>query len=482
MKETLAKLIKDARKDNGCTLDWLAEKVGTEPQWLSSIENGRGIPSAALLIKIHEALVADAESAPTNDLGVWLLKWTEAKLEREVGKSAQTQKECDAESKQENERIQARARDAISKFYSQTIRTKVHRRKTSTVPTLADFPDAFDDLVVVCGDRRESPPKTKGDIFADSFSSADLTHIPELFERCGRQLDIRSDKGFILGDRDYLTREFGERHLIVLGSPAVNLLARMINENCVFRFTIPKAAREFSNYLETEIPEINDPDLLDIFWKMASEWREAGGVEIDSEAYYEHYRKKGARVQLDQIQDLAGKVKELLKDNTVKRIKNMFHKPGFSDPADAQPHGESPRQDNDFGIVSLGPNPYSKSGQHLCILVAGIHAPGTDQALRMLATNDFRERPLGGVIEAKINLQAGWIERLYKAGFDWQTKRYVISTILSNLVNASNLPVFETYTLEDIENLKKFVGRFLHADDSHSGVEPRRLTFASARS
>ena len=479
MKESLATLIKSVRKENGFTLEWLAEKVGTEPQWISSIENGRGIPSAALLIRIHETLITDGESSPTKDLGMWLLKWTEARLEKEVKRSTETGKITDEESKQEKERINARGLEAISKFYSHSMGTRVLKRKSSTLPTLADFPDAFDDLVIVCGDRRESPPKTKGDIFADSFSSADLTHIPKLFERCGRQLDIRSDKGFVLGDRDYLVREFGERHLIVLGSPAVNLLARMINEDCIFRFITPKAARDFFNYLEEKLPEINDPYLLEIFYKMTSQWREVGGVEIDSEAYYQHYQKKGIKIQHEQIQALADKVKELLKDNTVKRIKNMFHKPGFSDPADAQQHGESPRQDNDFGVVSLGPNPYSKRGNHLCILVAGIHAPGTDQALRVLATDDFRERPFGGVIEAKINLQAGWIERLYRAGFDWQTKPYDIGVILANLANASNLAVFEKYTPEAINNLSRFVGRFLQADDVHSRAELTHLSVAS---
>ncbi|MGH9968812.1 MAG: helix-turn-helix domain-containing protein, partial [Pyrinomonadaceae bacterium] len=481
MKQSLGELVKAARKQGECTLERLAEKVGKEPQWISSIEKGSGIPSAELLIKIHEALVPEGESSPTRELGVWLLKWTEAKLERERGKPNARRKENDAGNKLENERLNAKGKKAISKFYAQSIRSNVVKRSTSALPTLADFPDAFDDLLVVCGDRRESPPKTKGDIFADSFSSADLAHVRHLFDRCGRPLDIRSDKGFILGDRDYLKREFGERHLIVLGSPAVNLLARMINDNCVFRFAIPRAARDFSQYLETQIPEINDPDLLDVFWKMASQWREAGGVEIDTEAYYEPYLRKAAKIQMEQIQAVADKVKELLNDHTAKRIKHMFHKPGFIDTADAQQHGESPRQDNDFGVVSLCPNPYSESGNHLCILVAGIHAPGTDQALRALATDDFREHPLGGIIEAKINLQAGWIERLYKAGFDWQTKAYGVDTVLANLADAPNLAVFEKCTPEAISNLSKFVAHFVEADTT-TGKRPSSQSAAAGAS
>jgi len=97
----------------------------------------------------------------------------------------------------------------------------------------------------------------------------------------------------------------------------------------------------------------------------------------------------------------------------------------------------------------------------------------------VLATDDFRERPLGGVIEAKINLQAGWIERLYRAGVDWQTEPYDIRVILANLANASNLPVFEKYTPEAIGNLKRFVGRFLPADDVHSRAELTHLSVAS---
>ena len=471
MKESLSELIKAARKESGLTLDVMAQKVGAEPQWLSSIENERGIPKVALLIRIHEELVSADESSPAKELGVWLLKWTEARLKREFEKPTEGKNGDDAANKEERKRLGQKGLEAVQKFYSQSVRAKVHRRRTNALPTLADFPEAFEELVVVCGDRRESPPKTKADLFADSLSSADLTHIPKLFQRCGRQLDIRSDKGFLLGDNDYLTREFGERHIIVLGSPAVNLLARMINENCIFRFAIQQPARDFSIFLEKEIPETNDPNLLEVFWKMATQWREGGGINIDVDAYYEPFKRKDSKIQVEQINALADKVKGLLNDHTAKRIKNLFHTPGFSDPADGQQHGDSPRQDNDFGVVSLCPNPYSKSGKHMCILVAGIHAPGTDQALRVLATDDFRERPLGGVIEAKINLQAGWIERLYKASFDWQTKPYEVKDVLNNFTE-SNLPVFKTYTPAEIDSLSKFVRQFLTATDTPSR-EPR---------
>ena len=464
LKETLGQQIRAARRRQRSTLEDLSQKVNKTPQSISSIEMGRVIPSVFLLIQIHDALYQGEESLRSKKLGTWLLKWTEAHIQRDCDKvfSKEDQVEDNHEWKL-IEQARARGLEAISQFQGTSIGSRVGIRNNSALPTLTDFPEGFDDLVIVCGDRRESPPKTKADIFVDSFSSADLPHLPDLYRRCGQPLHIRSDKLFALAERDYLKREFGEKHIIVLGSPAINLLARKVNESCIFRFAVPRVAREFTAYLENKVPEINDPALLDVFWRMATQWREQGNSDIDAVSYFETYRKKVERIQLDQIEALANKVKELLNGHTTKGIKNLFHKPGFVDPADAQVHGESPRQDNDFGVISLCPNPYSTNRRHLCILVAGIHAPGTDQALRVLATDDFQEHPLGGIIEAKINLQAGWIERLYKASFDWQTKPYRVGDVLSNLSNCEKFPVFKKCAPESIKSLLSFANLFVDA-------------------
>ena len=442
--ETLGMLVSAARAKTHYTQESLAEKVEKSKQWMGAIERGGAVPTLKLLLRLHEELVQSDDRDPNSELRIWLLRWLEATLKQQVGICNDA------------------ALVAVRELYGQRQVRKM-KRAGSTLPTLEDFPHDFENLVIVCGDRRESPPKTKGDLFVDSFSCADLGSLKTLFERSG-PLDIRSDKSFVLADRDYLKREYGQRNIIVVGSPAVNLLARAINKYCVFRFSIPKVARDFLKYLDKEIPEINDPELRTIFWDMASKWREPPEATIGIADYYEKYKNRGLRMPREQIQvqidELARKVKELLKDHTAKEMKHFFRKPGFVDPVDTRLQGYFTRQDNDFGVISLCPNPYSDDSHHFCILVAGIHAPGTDAAVRALATNNFKDHPLGGIIEAKLDLDAGWIDRFINASADWQTTRYEVEDVLANLRNPKDHSIFHKCEPGDIEALISFVERF----------------------
>ena len=87
--------------------------------------------------------------------------------------------------------------------------------------TLERFPDDFYPLMAVCGDRREDPPKTPGDLLAYSASTLDLMYFSEL--NLSREVRIVSDKMFaFLEDKD-LRNEFGNTNLLVIGSPADEL-------------------------------------------------------------------------------------------------------------------------------------------------------------------------------------------------------------------------------------------------------------------
>lgn len=461
MAETLGELIKNFRKLTPDNQESLAEKVGRTKQWLGAIEVGKAIPTLEQLLRLHNELVSKDSDASESDLGSWLLSWLKARVKNDVGRNKEV------------------ALAAIDQLYGDSKETR-KIKSSSGVPTLEDFPYGFENLVIVCGDRRESPPKSKGDFFVDSFSSADLASMKILFDKCG-PLEIKSDKFFAsgnLGNIDYLKQEYGRRNLIVIGSPAVNLLARALNKDCVFRFSTSKEVRSFLKYWDGEFPEmgefpeINDRDLRGIFWEMVSKFNEVPDLaEIDTNRYYEDYKKshprmgqdnqKGFKIQEQQIVELAGKVRKLLKDRTAKDFKKFFRRQGFVDPVDTKEQGYFLRDDNDFGVVSLCPNPYSDGGNYFCILAAGIHAPGTDMAVRVLATDDtFGEHPLGGVIEVKLDLEARWSERFSNAHFDWQTRKYTIGDMLGKLRNPKAYSVLQKCDPDDLRNLKNFVQRF----------------------
>lgn len=439
----LGKIIANFRKMRSESQTELAGKFKLSKQWLGAIEVGKGTPTLEQLLRLHQELVPGDSQLPQSELGSWLLSWLEARVNKDVEENKES------------------ALEAIDGLYAKANKS-AWTRSASAVPTLEDFPYGFEDLIIICGDRRESPPKSKGDFFVDAFSSADLASLKTLLEKTG-PLEIRSDKLFMSGNlssSDYLKQAYGQRNLIVIGSPAVNLVARAINRNAVFRFATSKGMREFLRYWDEEFPEINDRKLREIFWDMASKWNgslEASG--IDTNHYYEESQK---RIHPGQIEELARKVGELLTSHTVKDVKASFHKYGFVDPIANKEQGYFLRDDNDFGVISLCPNPYSNGGNYFCILAAGIHGPGTDMAVRVLATDDFKEHPLGGIVEVKLDLEARWSERFSTADFTWQTGSYTVDEeLLGKLRNPKAGSILSKCEPGDLKNLTDFIQRFV---------------------
>lgn len=438
MNKSLGELIHDCRKRMEQKQQTIANAVGKSAAWISEIETGKEVPSIELLLEIYEALGLSGDTHHESDIRLWLLKWLESGIKKHSGAGRQS------------------GEAGLQKLISQL----AERRKLKAIkatPTLVDFPDGFDNLVIICGDRREHPPKTRGDIFAESVSATDLMNIAQLIDRIG-PVDIWSDKLFVHLNEDEIKREFGDNDLILLGSPAVNLASRAINSHFIFRFAVPDIAQTFDAELR-KVSAINDRLRLEIFWKMSAAWQgEQRFVGIDIGKLSEEYAT--ARVRREEIEQLAASVSQLLGQHTVKEIKNFFRLDGLVDTADAKTHGTVTRIDNDFGVVSLGPNPYDNSGKHSCILVAGIHGPGTYSALTLLLEDSFEEHPLGGVFEVHLDPLGAWITRLRNSRPQWQTQRYTIGKIISNLKKENQIDPSSTLKVEEKNRLIAFVERF----------------------
>ena len=447
MSETLGALIKSlriAQLPDQLTQTELAKKVGKTKQWLGPIEMDNAAPSLEMLMALWKEL--GSEESP--DFGEWLLKWLKLKIDTELGGDKEALK-------------------AIYRFKAQSDLETKSKMSGSQVLTLEDFPYGFENLMIVCGDRREMPPKRKSDLFVDAFSSCDLSSLKTLLQRTG-PLDIKSDKIFVSGNEshaEYLKQTYGHNNLIVIGSPAVNLMARAINRNCVFRFSTTKEMRQFLKCWEDEFPEINDRKLRDIFWEMASTWPDS--KQVEAEHYYKEAERRGFRIQPGQIEELQRKVNKLLGERTARYYKNSFHRLGFIDPIANVEQAFFLMDDNDFGVVSLCPNPFAdekNAGNYFCILAAGIHGPGTDMAVRLLAnaSENFKNHQLGGVIEVKLDLEARWSEKFQTAGFKWQTADYTVNeALVKKLANPPRGSLLSRCEPEELQRLVKFVKRFV---------------------
>ena len=239
--------------------------------------------------------------------------------------------------------------------------------------TLEHFPKAFAPLAVVTGDRREFPPKTAGDIGAFSASPCEDKYLYDIALPKGTRKI--SDKVFVQLSERQLREKFGQTNLLVIGSPASNHLARIINHNSIFRFNLDPTAVES----------------LD-------------GIMQDARG------KDSFQLRILQEQKL-GFLKFALK--------RMFFG-GLFDPTYEYFFRAGVHSDvRDYGVISLARNPYSDTADFVCVLVGGLHLPGTMLGLNLLSKPErFKAHPFGGVYQVNMD-NLSWEEKIDKAGVDW---------------------------------------------------------------
>lgn len=335
---------------------------------------------------------------------------------------------------------------------------------------LTQFPGSFHPLVVVVGDRREARPQTIGDVFVYSVSTIDLMFLLQL----GLPPDtlIVSDKIFRLIDDDKsLAERFREYNILTIGSPAVNLFSRMINDWSLFRLDIGLEAREEMAKQERIVDRYkNDRIALDCYLAIADR-------KIRS---FDEFVKAGrfggfAEAQRSKFNEILSEVQRSGLDS-YKALLRAFTGNGIWDPIrpDGQLNWDKPRRqgfdakrDIDFGLVSLAAHPYADD--KCVVYAAGKHGPATAYALRLLATpRELVDRPYGGVFELLIPQHISFAYRLDHAIHQWQTVSYSVSefdlaSLRKSKSSAETLRVFISMpmargTEQPLLALKKFDG------------------------
>lgn len=283
--------------------------------------------------------------------------------------------------------------------------------------TLVNFPAAFQPIVVVTGDRREAAPQSKADLLAYSFSVTDVSYIQYL--NLG-QVEIYSDKYFVLYDRETLKRKFGGKNLLVIGSPAVNLLARIINDDMLFRFNIAETTKA---KLEAQL-KILDKIKLD-----------QRGLAIYQQLLTGTSSLEEALIRMEHLatekQELERKYRWLFEQfkaielKSYKALLHEFDRPGLWDPIEGTIHGASPKGNRDYGLVSIAKHPYAENDSFVAVCAAGVHGIATAQCVKLLANSrNFENRPYGGIVEIQMNQFGDWMDRFLDASVAWETKEY----------------------------------------------------------
>ena len=234
---------------------------------------------------------------------------------------------------------------------------------------------------------------TAGDFGAVGASHAELRWLCDLGLR--NDVELYGDKVCVLESTEELKERFGKKHLLIVGSPASNHLARRCllfpskrdwrPAAAIFRFNLPQhTLQKIEKFLES---------------------------------------LSGLRTK-----QLVGKRAD---EGTEKDMKNWLHylfTGGILDPTNTHywVRGLDLPNSRDYGLITLGRNPFSDPNDqsHMCIVVAGFHLLGTAHALKMLANamENFKRHPLGGVIKVSIDTGLPFAKRFDDSTAEWDDR------------------------------------------------------------
>jgi transcriptional regulator with XRE-family HTH domain len=452
---TLGNLIRIARNAAGQSQEAVATELGKRKQLISSAERGLHVPPLDLVIRLHEFLYRGSREERAASLGLWIARWIEARTARSaIGPE---------------ERATLREMLALV----EGVVTPRHPARVETRPfiSLEDFPTAFQPLTIITGDRRETsgPRLSLADLFAYSVSITDVTFLP-LLPAMDPPPKIRSDKLAVVMHEDFLKAEFGRSNLLIIGSPAVNWDARMINRQSLFRFDIDAKWAEWDEALRKR-PELQDEQVLRYFWTIMQmrEEAEEKARKLDDRAVQEELNPRNSPETAQLLAEALDASHEVLQEFRLRYIMSKFRKTGILDPADGLIHGEVTRDNNDFGLISLAPNLFDPTGRYVAIIVAGIHGPGTTHALRLLLEEpaDFKDHPFGGVLEFVLPRFSDWSYRFQRVSWEWQTRSYDLNMLQERFTQAEaqdqrdRTESLKRYAPSEIAACSRFISRLV---------------------
>lgn len=293
-------------------------------------------------------------------------------------------------------------------------------------PTLVRKDYILDNCVVIVGASVRLPPSSTEQFFRHNAQLSDLMYLPHL--DLGREPLLLTDNMVIaLSDADR-KKLLGEKHLLVIGGPAVNVAARYLNNRSIFPFCMDEQKRHFDDVFDAlkRLPSLRDSHAVELFYEMLGS--PASEVELETEPF------TGRNVEavwkdVEEFRALFG-----LSDNTVYQdvLDWLTSVNSFFDPVGLRVVRHS-RQYPNLGVISLGKNHWADDPHYVCVTVAGLNPFGTVGALRALVYSKFKEHPCGGVLNAALPQDSSEYIRFTDANFDWVTDSYTLADLKARL-------------------------------------------------
>jgi len=362
------------------------------------------------------------------------------------------------------------------------------------LPTLAQFPEAFSPLLVVVGGYiggRNRKPEHAAELFTRPQSFINLQYLLRL--KLSEDTEIVSDRLLLDLKKDKERAEWlGRKHVLVIGSPTVNLFSRHLirNKKLIFNFVFENSTYQLGTdfYDETikKSDHVDITDLLDsssavkIFYRMM---QKKGEIDINSPEFdlgrISVEDKNKIKSKVSEIRELAGMTEagdEADSDDIIEK----FVPTQYFSPLDLRLSHCADGQLEESAVISLGENIWSdllpkedrENRRYAILAVCGQNRFSTALALKALSheykdyEGGYTHRPLGGVLKIRRSELKG-PKQVTDSEWHWLGKTYEAQKVLTMIDGARELfekdpsvffPLFKSWP--EVEAYKEMVAQY----------------------
>lgn len=300
--------------------------------------------------------------------------------------------------------------DEIGQFIKENLLPSISQGASGPGMSLENFA-AFRPLTVVCGDRRLDEIAGLGDMLVMAPSITDLQFVSGL--RLPSDTRFMSDKPFVEWKQEKIEKTFGRTHLLLIGSPLVNLATRYMQEGAPFRFKLSADAGKYARHVRDGIRDLSPAELqlLSRIFGLSADDQKRKVAELTA----------GGRRRLDGNKVL--RAAELFEGKSEKELIELFVEKEYSTELTIKhPYVSKHEEGIDTGVITIRRNPLTPEGDnYFCVIVAGYGAAGTSVGLRVLAEpKEFEGRPLGGVLKYTD------LKNYERSSWSWVTEKHAV--------------------------------------------------------
>jgi hypothetical protein len=453
--------------------------------YVKEIMSGKKVPDLKYLLNIMLAVRTRSKEPFSDDVvSLWLASWLTSMVERY---SKEFKKTVSGKSKRapQNKRTAKPALrrgmgfwishekdinvllDQVNKVANQWHnRVAIHTSSSkSGRPTLKAKADILKNCIIIVGASVRYPPTSTLDLFRENSHLSDLMYLP--YFDFGNHPILLTDRMLIALDERERKKILGQKHLLVIGGPKVNVAARYLNDSFVFPFCFAPTKQSFDNLFDElkERHRLANEKAVELFYEMLQEPKEEINIAD------ERYKKFKPQSFREQVRDEVLWFREKFTRNAPEAYEYVMTilsgERKFFDPLAR--HFIVPRTDEHLGVVTLGRNFWAEdSANRVCIVIGGLDKYGTVGALRTLVASDFQSHPLGGIIRASVNTSISEYEQFTSTSFSWHSSGYSVESLIQGLpemrknLDVSDWPIHETFRgdVARFDRYEKFIRSF----------------------